>query len=743
MRNLFAGAVSRPALMAAALCTAAPVLAAEAPASGTEADADADAGVGVGVGDIVVTAQRRAENLQDVTVAITALGADSIEKFGITDVLDIAQITPGVTMTEFNVGEPQTYIRGVGSQTDSAASESSVTIAMDEVSIGRGGASPIAILDAQRVEVLRGPQGTLYGRNASAGVIAFYSNRPRDRFEASLEASYGSFDTYGAKGVINAPVADGIAVRAAGQYSNSDGFARNIATGEKLQGGERYGGRIQMQAELGRLTVLLGADYAKDDLSGDSRFGVASRAAVPAILAAMNAAQADRDNVWQSEGIPGTYQRRRNYGFLGRLDYDAGFATLSSLTAYRNNLVNLRADYGGIEAPFPFLTENRVRDASHQFSQELRLSSPDTSEIKWVGGLFYYEDRVDRNERFIVATRAPLPAALGGDNSGIQSARSKSYALFGQLTLPFASIWELTIGGRLTHDRKRVFQQAVHNAPAGQGLGFPFFPGSPYAVTPEASFTKPTWRAILSVEPAAGKRFYLSYDRGYKSGTFTSQAQNATQATFLVKPERLDSFNLGAKTSWLDNSFRFNVDAFYIDYRDLQVFEFGQTLNFVLANADAKIKGIEFDATAAPAPWFRAGSTFAYLDAAFTSNPTFAGATLPYDGNALPRAPKFKIAPYVEINAPVAAGELTMRADYALQDDFFYNPGNDPASRQKSYGVLGAYLGWETADGFKVSLTGDNLLSKKYSLHSISFQGLGFRIFAPPRSVTLAVSKSF
>src|SRR3546814_166400 len=176
----------------------------------------------------------------------------------------------------------------------------------------------------------------------------------------------------------------------------------------------------------------------------------------------------------------------------------------------------------------------------YQFSQELRFSSPDSSAVKWVGGLFYYEDRVNRTERFNVVVSAPFPVGLGGDNTGIQRARSTSYALFGQFTLPFASIWELTLGGRLTHDRKRVFQQALHNAPAGQGLGFPFFPGSLYALETKASFTKPTWRAILSVEPEAGKRFYLSYDRGYKSGTYTSQAQNAAQAAFLVKPERLE-----------------------------------------------------------------------------------------------------------------------------------------------------------------------------------------------------------
>jgi len=695
------------------------------------------------LGVVIVTAQRRAENLQDVPVALSAFNAESIEKTGVTNILDIAAITPGVTMTEFNVGEPQTYIRGVGSQTDSAASESSVTIAMDEVSIGRGGASPAALLDTQRVEVLRGPQGTLYGRNASAGVIAFYANQPTDEFEGSAEASYGSFNTSKLKAVLNTPLSSGIAARFAAQYSDSDGYAKNIRTGEDLQGGERFAGRAQVKGEFDRLTALLSADYSNDDMTGDSRYAFSSPAAVPFVLAAANAGQANRDDVWESEGIEGTYQKRENFGLVTRFDYETDAAIFTSLSAYRGNEVSLKADYGGLDAPFPFLVDNRVEDLAQQFSQEFRISSTDSSVIKWVGGLFYYEDNVKRTERFIVTTRAPFPAALGGDNTGIQRAESQSYAAFGQVTIPFASIWDLTLGGRLTHDKKRVFQQAVHNAPDGQGLGFPFFPGSLYAVTPEADFTKPTWRATLAVEPADGKRFYLSYDRGYKSGTFTSQAQNADQANFLVQPEQLDSFNLGAKTTWFDHRVRVNADAFYIDYKDLQVFEFGQTLNFVLASADATIQGIEIDAMLAPTRWLRTGATFAYLDAKFTSNPTFAGAVLQYDGNDLPRAPKVKFAPYIEANTTVGGGDLTLRADYAYQDDFFYNPANDPGSVQEAYGVLGAYASWENSDGLKVSLTGKNLLEKEYSVHSISFQGLGFRIYAPPRSVTLSVSKSF
>jgi len=295
-----------------------------------------------------------------VPIAVSALGGTAIERSGITNVLDIAQRTPSVTMTQFNVGEPQTYIRGVGSQTDSPASEPSVLISQDEVPIGRGGASSVTFLDVDRVEVLRGPQGTLYGRNASAGAISFYARRPQDQFGGSIEGSYGRFDTKGVKGILNVPLADGITARGAMQWSSSDGHAHNIRTGEDLQGGKRWAGRLQLQGKFDRLTMLLSGDFAKDDLTGDSRFDVGGPYSNQAILALINRLQAGYHNVWDSSGFSGTFQDRRNWGLTGRIDYEADFATI-----------------------------------------------------------------------------------------------------------PFARIFELTLGGRLTHDRKSVFQQAIHNGPPG------------------------------------------------------------------------------------------------------------------------------------------------------------------------------------------------------------------------------------------------------------------------------------
>jgi iron complex outermembrane receptor protein len=449
------------------------------------------------------------------------------------------------------------------------------------------------------------------------------------------------------------------------------------------------------------------------------------------------------DDPWESAGSAGTFQFRRNYGFTGRAEYDAGGAVFTSLTSYRKNFSSAAADYVGLAPGFPFTTDVNYQDRSSQFTQELRVNSAAGSGLQWVGGLFFYRDHIERAERFVVTVATPpFPPGLAGDTRAAQDGRNKSYAAFGQVTLPFASIWELTIGGRITHDRKRVFQSAFRNVPA-PSLGFPLFPGQPYAVPAGRNFTKPTWRVSLAVEPSPGKRFYASYDRGYKSGSFTSQAQTAAQAQFSVDPEKLDSFNVGMKTQWLNNSLRLNADAYYLDYKKLQVFEFGANFASVLANANATVKGVEIQALAAPSRNFSFGTNFAYMDGKIKSNPSFAGVVLPYKGNDLPRAPKYKISTFAQVNFDLLGGELDGRVSYDLQDSFFYNPSNDPASQQESYGLLNARIAWESADQLKFALSADNLTNTRYSVHNISFQGLGLRIFGPPRAFTFAVQKRF
>ena len=208
--------------------------------------------------DVIVTAQRREQSLQDVPIAITAFNAETLERTNATGIQDIAGKAPGVTLTQFNIGEPQLYIRGVGTTSDSAASDPSIGISIDEVSIGRAGASAMSFIDIERVEVLRGPQGTLYGRNASGGALNVYTRRPQFEDSGLLTARYGSFNEYGIEGNLNHQLGPDAAARLAFRYNTNDGYAENVPTGRGLEGGTSFGARLSVLNAEGPWTVLGG-----------------------------------------------------------------------------------------------------------------------------------------------------------------------------------------------------------------------------------------------------------------------------------------------------------------------------------------------------------------------------------------------------------------------------------------------------------------------------------------------------
>jgi len=237
---------------------------------------------GAALDEIVVTAQRREESLQDVPVAITAFTEEDLERSAAAGIQDVANRAPGVTLTQFNIGEPQLYIRGVGTTSDSAASDPSIGISIDEVSIGRAGASSLTFLDVNRVEILRGPQGTLYGRNASGGALNVYTNRPVFDNEGEISVSAGSFDRYGVEGMYNAAIGQNSALRFAGIYSTNEGYAEFAPTGEGLEGGTTWGARAQFLTEAGNWSFLAGVDYSNDDMDGHARIPVTTPSTNPA-----------------------------------------------------------------------------------------------------------------------------------------------------------------------------------------------------------------------------------------------------------------------------------------------------------------------------------------------------------------------------------------------------------------------------------------------------------------------------
>ena len=405
MKTIFGKAVSAAVLVAAA------GLAAPSYAQSSQEQA-------ASLDDVIVTAQRREQSLQEVPIAVTAFNAEMLERTGAQGIQDIAAKAPGVTLTQFNIGEPQLYIRGVGTTSDSAASDPSIGISIDEVSIGRSGASSLAFLDIERIEILRGPQGTLYGRNASGGALNVYTRKPAMEDTTFALLRYGSFNEWGAEAVINRMMGENSAVRMALRVNTNDGYAENVPTGRGLEGGSQYGGRISMTTQAGNWTLTGSVDGSRDRMDGHARIPVTASGTAPAFVAIVNNLRTGLDRR-QSFSSADNYQDRDNWGLTGRVEYAAEPFDVVSLTSYRSNDYRWRDNLGGLPFPgFPLEVDDRADEQATQFSQEFRLVSKSDARINWVAGLFYFDEDVDRSERFVVNTALPIaPPNFGGDTT--------------------------------------------------------------------------------------------------------------------------------------------------------------------------------------------------------------------------------------------------------------------------------------------------------------------------------------
>jgi iron complex outermembrane receptor protein len=700
---------------------------------------------GAALDEIVVLAQRREESLQDVPVAITAFTQEDLERSAAVGIQDVASRAPGVTLTQFNIGEPQLYIRGVGTTSDSAASDPSIGISIDEVSIGRAGASALAFLDINRVEVLRGPQGTLYGRNASGGALNIYTNAPTFDTNGHVTVRGGSFESYGAEAVFNAALGENSAVRFAAGYNTNDGYAEYAPTGQGLEGGTQWGARAQYLTEMGNWSFLAGVDYSNDDMNGHARIPVTTPSTNPAFVGIVNGLRAGLD-IRQSFSSPNNYQERTNYGVTFRAEHEGQNFNFVSLTSYRNNEYAWRDNLGGLPFPgFPLAVDDRASEDSDQISQEFRIVSPDSSNIDWVAGVYFMQESAQRDERFVVQAALPIaPSSFGGDTSFLQDATNTSYAIFGQMTVPFWQYFEFTAGLRYTRDEREIHQIALDNEGGlNPPVGIPLGPaGSPYNVTASETFEEPTWRLALSVEPVEEARFYISYDRGYKAGSFVSGAQTALQASTPIDSEILDNYAIGMKTTWMDGRLRFNAEGFLLDYSDLQVYEL-LGLNLVTSNADAQSSGIELETAFALNENITIGASYTRLQARYTSNATSGALVLPYDGNTLPRSPEHQYNAFVDGEWDLFGGEFATRLNYQWQGEFYFDPSNNREVLEDAHGLLSAFASWESPGGFTVSVYGKNLTDEDYRLHVIKNVGIGFSVFGPPQEFGISLTQRF
>ena len=557
--------------------------------------------------EVVVTAERRAENLQEVPNAITALSADTVERSDIHDLTDIATRIPGLTFSPFSPGQNIVALRGASSNDDGAGTDNSVAVFVDDVYLGRVSNINPEMFDIERVEVLRGPQGTLYGKNTIGGAINVVSTRPNtEEFEGKIRVNLGNYQRRDIAGLVSGPLGEGWAGKASFSYRNRDGWVNNVFLNKKQKDDNVQAFRGQLLYSADDFEAMFSADFNRLDIEDMARTPIATgEPGDPAFWAApvpgSYADLCDGQGADCSAGPIDGYAKRDAWGVSMKLNWNLEAGELISITAYRENEADWNMDSTGTpRSPLPPLfnqINDDIFDQTNQFTQELRWVSNIGESIDFVTGLWYLSEETDRTECFDndVMTSDCTPTADNGATDWYRQVnQTTSYAAFGQFDWTFAPQWELTVGGRYSADTKEIDNNAI----AGDFVVI----NQTFSNSVSESWSAFTPKLSLAFFPNEDTTIYGAASWGFKSGGFAAAPQGIEFTEPLDQEEALN-FEIGLKTDIASN-FRLNTALFSTDYQDLQIQTFGPLTaaaafgTFQTFNAgDAEIQGLEVEAT--------------------------------------------------------------------------------------------------------------------------------------------------
>lgn len=703
--------------------------------------------------DIVVTASRMGETrLQDTPLAVSAIGGDMLSERGITDVQDLKAYVPSLQVSDLS-GFTQLYIRGVGSNIVFVGSDPSTTIHVDGVYMARPLSYFNDFLDVERIEVLRGPQGTLYGRNSVGGTINVVSRKPSEEFTGEVQAQIGTYETYGLKAYVSGPLSSsGIRASLAADISGHDAYRKNVSTGNDIEDGRSRGVRGQLLVPVGNGEVILRADWSRQSGALGQYPKLLRPTGVPlddAILGNYKKVSMDLDN----------HTVTKSYGGAIDLSLPLGDSvTLHSLTSYREFRGRIVSDADSSSINMLRTTIGDIRQ--HQFSQELTFDAR-LGPVHFVGGGFYFRER--NNEPL---TLNIIPAGITLIQRPIVTA--ESYAFFGQADITLTDTLSLTAGLRWTKESKHfdldnyyVFSSNFDPKIAEQAprlVGVPGF-SDPYFVNVRRKADALTPKFGINFRPRQGMLIYASATRGFKSGGYDIGTTNAVDAAAGYGPEYLWAYEVGAKTDLLDGKLRANISAFLYDYTDLQVQNFvqaGLTFGAITQNAaTARVKGVELELMAKPARGLQLFANVSYLDAHYRSYPSaFVTQFANFDARdkRLNNAPKWSATFGGSYTHDLGnSGAITAGVDAHVQSTVYFTAANDGVNgvtgypeQQGSYGLVNARLAWNSAsDLWKVVLSGSNILDREYILGTANYTAAIAGRPGRPRLVTLSVSRKF
>lgn len=713
--------------------------------------------------EIVVTSQRRVESLQHVPITINALTGEQLSKSGIEYTTDLQFHVPGFVLSpNAQFGLP--FLRGVGTDQITVGLEGSVAVHSNGVYLPRLVSSIMDFYDIERIEVIKGPQGTLFGRNATGGVINVSTRQPEEEFGGYVDFSAGNYETIRVSGAVNVPLAEDKAIlRVAALGSFDDGYVTNPYLSGDSEETDVVSFRSQLLLNVtDDLSIRLFGDYTKDESSRGqnaqlqpvfaSNLGVAFGAPLHTDTRTQSA-----DALLQLD--------LEDYGFGAEIIWDLGSMEFKSLSSYREYEQTWALDFDVSELNLIFSAPS---ESSESILQEFQLTSTGGGPLEWLVGAFLFFEEPEQDFRLLFGA-VPLGGtaltAGGLYDSGIAdvtSVETEAYAVFGQFSYNLTDQWRATLGLRYSYEKKDVnYNFTLLNIPmpataAGLIANRPELGFSPFGDSPQNSWSAFTPKFGIEYAMSEDVLWFASATRGFKSGGFNSLLFGASPTLESIDEEFIWSYEGGVKATLMDGRLRANASVFYYDYSDLQqnvlteeAIAAGNGFANVRNVGDAEVWGMELELDLAATGNLFFDGQLAYLNteieqlqAADPNNP----ADVDQDGNDLPKAPEFSVSLGSEFHLPLEdMGSLILRMEYSYRDRIFYTLFNDPLAAAASHNIVNGRLTLNSRDDkWSAAVYVRNLLDEDYEVGG--FRGGAFgniAQFGRPRTYGINLKYNF
>jgi iron complex outermembrane receptor protein len=684
--------------------------------------------------EVVVTARKRVESLQDAPISITAFSAADLEARGVEDMEDLTRYAPNLVVQN-NPGNGSStsvaavYIRGVGQDDFQPTIEPGVGIYVDGVYLARTVGALLDVLDVERIEVLRGPQGTLFGRNTIGGAISVTTRKPDNDFSGFGEVTFGEDQRINGRAALNVPLTDKLFGRISVGSFNQDGYVERINGDDDLGSDDTLTGRIALRwVPTEDLEVNLSADATRDRESGapyvitgiqydnfNNFITLNNVLATGDPFSCFTPAQLDNPLCYNDRYVlgpdrtAGTYPQYSDLDVRGvslTVDYDAGAVDLKSITSYRDLESEFSRDFDGSDLVIADLYEALDQ---HQFSQELQLlGSALDDRLSWIAGLYYFEEA---GENPSLVELRPASVISGG------AFGTTTWAAFSQATLDVSERWSFTLGLRYTDEEKEFTpDQYVVSVNVPPEI-LPLPPGTPLLPSVKTTISAEEWTPLVSVsyDWTPDVMTYASYSEGFKSGGFTQRVFPPEPSIPTFDPEFVQVYELGFKLTGASGRLRLNGAAFHTQYDDMQVLTANLTRvgPFIENAAQAEIDGFELELAAIPADGWNLQASVGYLDPQYKEIEE--GALEISTDNKFRRISDWSFSTSISKDIELSGSTLTPRVDWSYRSSYFNDSANTPELETEGQHLVSLKLSWEHVQyGLMLEVGVDNLLDDEY-----------------------------